>query len=86
MKDIGIRELKAHASELVRHVAEEHATYTITRRGRPVGILAPPDFVTPKEWDTDGNAWERLLTLADRIGKQKGPRKSALKELAAMRR
>ena len=86
MKDIGIRELKAHASELVRHVAEEHATYTITRRGRPVGVLAPPDFVVPKAETSGCDAWERLLALADRIGKQKGPRKSALKELAAMRR
>ena len=86
MKDIGIRELKAHASELVRHVAGEQATYTITRRDRPVGILAPTDFVAPREKNAGWDAWERLLAVADRIGKQKGPRKSALKELAAMRR
>jgi prevent-host-death family protein len=86
MKDIGIRQLKAHASELVRQVSENHATYTITRRGRPVGILAPPDFVAPKEAVAGRDAWERLLALADRIGRQSGPRKSALKELAAMRR
>jgi prevent-host-death family protein len=86
MKDIGIRELKAHASELVRHVAEEHATYTITRRGRPVGILAPSDFLAPKTGATGEDAWKRLLDLADRIAKQKPPRKSALKELSDMRR
>ena len=86
MKDIGIRELKTHASELVRHVAEEQATYTITRRGRPVGILAPTDIVAPREKNAGCDAWERMLALADRIGKQKGHRKSALKELAAMRR
>ena len=86
MKDIGIRELKAKASELVRHVAEEHATYTITRRGRPVGVLAPTDFVAPTENGAGRDAWERMLALADRIGKQKGPRRSVVKELAAMRR
>ena len=86
MKDIGIRELKARASELVRHVAEEHATYTITRRGRPVGVLAPTDFIALKGTDAGRDAWNRLLALADRIGKQKGARKSALKELEAMRR
>lgn len=48
MKEIGIRELKAKASELVRHVAEDHAVYTITRRGRPVGVLVPSDYVAPK--------------------------------------
>jgi prevent-host-death family protein len=86
VKEIGIRELKAKASELVRHVAEEHATYTITRRGRPVGVLAPSALVVPAERDAGRAAWERLLALADQIGKQNGPRKSALKELAAMRR
>ena len=72
MKDIGIPELKAHASELVRHVAEEHATYTITRRGRPVGVLAPPDFVQPQRAETDDAAWQRLRELwrrADQAGK-----------------
>jgi prevent-host-death family protein len=88
MKEIGIRELKSKASELVRHVAEEHATYTITKRGRPVGVLAPPDLValTPKGKDAGRDAWDRLLALANRIGKQKGPRRSALQELFKMRR
>ena len=86
MKDIGIRQLKARASELVRHVAEQHATYTITRRGRAVGILAPPDFLAPKAKAAGQEAWQRLLALADKASKQGGRRRSAVKELAAMRR
>jgi prevent-host-death family protein len=86
MKDIGIRELKAHASELIRRVTEEHATYTITRRGRAVGVLAPPDFLAPDERHEGRQAWKRLLALADRMSKQKSGRRSAVKELAAMRR
>ena len=86
MKDIGIRELKAKASELVRHVAEEHVTYTITRRGRPVGVLAPPDFVQPKRSKAGDAAWDRLEELWERIGKSPRPRKSALQELFKMRR
>ncbi len=86
MKDIGIRELKAHASELVRHVAEEHATYTITRRGRPVGVLAPADFVMPQHTKKDNEAWERFLAIWDRADKSKRPLKSALQELFKMRR
>lgn len=86
MKDIGIRELKAHASELVRHVAEEQATYTITRRGRTVGVLAPPDFLAGVPERGGDAAWDHLLALVDRSGAEGGRRKSALKELAAMRR
>lgn len=86
MKDIGIRELKARASELVRHVAEEHATYTITKRGRPVGILAPPDYLQSERPDAGDTAWNRLVECWRRFDKSKPPRKSALQELFNMRR
>ena len=86
MKDIGIRELKAHTSDLVRHVAEEHATYTITRRGLPVGVLAPPDFVPLKRSKAGDAAWDRLEELWTRADQSSRPRKSALRELAKMRR
>ena len=86
MKEIGIRELKAKASELVRHVAEDHAVYTITRRGRPVGVLAPTDFAPAKAGTAGRDAWARLLAMADRMAKQPGTRKSAIAELFKMRR
>ena len=86
MKEIGIRELKARASELVRHVAEEHATYTITRRGRPVGVLAPSDFVQPTRSKTGDVGWDRLRELWRRADKTSRPGKSALQELFKMRR
>jgi prevent-host-death family protein len=41
MREVGVRELKAHASEIVRAVRDERARYTVTYRGRPVGILMP---------------------------------------------
>ncbi len=86
MSEIGIRELKAKVSELVRHVAEDHAIYTITRRGRPVGVLAPTDFAPVKREKAGRDAWARLLAIGDRMAKQPGPRKSALEELFSMRR
>lgn len=87
MKEVGIRELKANASRLVREVAEENAVYAITRRGRPVGILAPPDFIGSDAPASNKDAWAKVLDLADRIGEQKSPKdKSALGELSAMRR
>jgi len=41
MPDVGVRELKARASEIIREVREQHARYVITYRGRPVGLLMP---------------------------------------------
>ena len=49
MAEIGIRELKARASEIVRAVREHRARYTITYRGRPVGVLLPLDEATQAE-------------------------------------
>jgi len=43
MPRIGIRELKAHASEIVRRLREEGAQYIITHHGQPVGVLSPID-------------------------------------------
>jgi len=41
MEEIGVRELKTYASEIVCRVREEQARYTITYRGKPVGVLMP---------------------------------------------
>jgi len=86
MNEIGIRELKAHASDVVRRVAEEHATYTITKRGRAVGVLAPADDLPTSGRVADDGAWDRLLILAAQLGARKPGRKSALRELSTMRR
>jgi prevent-host-death family protein len=47
---IGIRELKARATEIVRQVRDERAEYVITNRGKPVALIVPlsePDAVDP---------------------------------------
>ncbi|MBN1138765.1 MAG: type II toxin-antitoxin system Phd/YefM family antitoxin, partial [Anaerolineae bacterium] len=41
MPDVGVRELKAQASEIVRQIRENRARYIITYRGEPVGLLMP---------------------------------------------
>ncbi len=38
---IGVRELKAHASEILKCVREEGASYTVTHRGRAIARLTP---------------------------------------------
>jgi|GEM_PF-1276820 len=84
MSEIGIRELKAKASEPVRRVAEDHAVYTITRSGRPVGVLAPQTSRTPRSGRLVGRLGRRLA-IVDRMANQPSPRKSALTELSKMR-
>ena len=86
MKDIGIRELKTHASDLVRQVSENHATYTITRRGHAVGVLAPPDFVAPSSEVAREQAWERLTRLVVKLERSAKRRTSAVRELERTRR
>lgn len=68
MAEIGIRELKARASEIVRAVRERRARYTITYRGRPVGVLLPLDEVTQAGALSGEDAWEELARLGEEIG------------------
>jgi|GEM_PF-149078 len=41
MTEVGVRELKSKASEIIRAVREEGAEYIITYRGTAVGVLSP---------------------------------------------
>lgn len=41
MPEIGIRQLKNEASEIIRAVREEKIEYIITLRGQPVAVLRP---------------------------------------------
>jgi prevent-host-death family protein len=84
-RDIGVRELKIRASAIVRGVAEQHATYTVTRRGRPVGILAPLDLAPPAPRGHDA-AWTRLFEAAERIAAGRKPSRSAVRDLERSRR
>ena len=38
---IGVRELRNHASRVIRAVREEMAEYVVTLRGEPVAVLRP---------------------------------------------
>ncbi len=49
MIDVGLRELRQNASELVRR-AENGETMTITVAGRPAAVLAPVAARTWRRW------------------------------------
>lgn len=40
-REVGIKELKAHASEIVRQVSEHRARYVVSKRGKPVAVIVP---------------------------------------------
>lgn len=71
MAEIGVRELKERASEIVRRVREQRARYIITYRGRPVAVVAPlgdaPLTNLPPAEEVE-NAWDELDRLGEEIG------------------
>ena len=73
MPDVGVRELKARASEIVRNVRERRARYVITYRGKPVGVLLPLEEVSQAEAVAGGEqgaeVWEALSRLGEEIGR-----------------
>ena len=76
MPDVGVRELKANASEIIRNVREQRARYVITYRGRPVGLLMPLDKVNldpsdmPSTGEPAATAWNELTRLGEEIGRE----------------
>ena len=73
MPDVGVRELKTRASEIIRSVRENRARYTITYRGQPVGVLMPLESL-PAEPTIGGessaeSAWDELVRLGQEIGR-----------------
>jgi len=73
MPDVGVRELKTRASEIVRSVRERRARYIITYRGRPVAVLTPLELPAQNGALTSGDessgAWDELTRLGEEIGR-----------------
>ena len=85
MPEIGVRELKIRASEVVRDVREKQARYIITHRGRPVGLLLP--FSEREVEGEDGNqVLERLKRLGQEIARGWPPGIDSGDVLSEMRR
>ena len=73
MAEVDVRELKARASEIIRDVRERRARYTVTYRGRPVGLLVPLEEAgmasPPPPAEPATAAWEELVRLGEEIGR-----------------
>ncbi|MFW6195546.1 MAG: type II toxin-antitoxin system Phd/YefM family antitoxin [Chloroflexota bacterium] len=70
MREVGVRELKEKASDILRSVREDRETVAITYRGRVVARLAPaeePDDDADVEFD---RVWAEMDRVAEEIGKR----------------
>jgi prevent-host-death family protein len=85
MSEIGVRELKIHASEIVRKVKEKRMRYVVTLRGRPVAAIIPVEETRPGS-DSDASAWDELVSLGQQIGRKWQSKKSSTEILSDMRR
>ena len=73
MAEVGVRELKTRASEIIRDVREQRTRYVITHRGRPVGLLIPQEEAGSGGLAAAGEpataAWDELVRLGEEIGR-----------------
>lgn len=85
MSGIGVRELKIHASEIVRQVREEGVRYVITHRGRPVAAIIPVNEVQPAP-ESGVSAWDELVSLGEQLSRNWQSDQSSAEILSDMRR
>jgi prevent-host-death family protein len=81
MPEVGVRELKNRASEILRAVREGRAEYVITYRGRPVARLVP--IAKDEEGE---QTWQELERLSREISARWRSDKSAGELLDEVRR
>ena len=90
MREIGVRELKVKASEIMRNVRKRRARYIITYSGRPVGLLAPIEGVESSmpasASESATSAWDELTRLGQDIARGWPAGKTGADVLSEMRR
>ncbi|MCY3708312.1 MAG: type II toxin-antitoxin system Phd/YefM family antitoxin [Caldilineaceae bacterium] len=86
MRAIGVRELKTHASEIMRKVREERVSYTITYRGKPVGVLLPLEENGDVAQEKEQDPWSKLEKIREKMALMPRPEKTLAEALSEMRR
>lgn len=85
MTQVGVRDLKTHASKILEEVEERRSRYVITKRGRPIGVLLPLEDSPVKE-AAAASAWEELEALGEQISRNWSSEKTTLEILDEIRR
>ena len=85
-KTIGVRELRARASDVLRRVRERHEAVDVTYRGQVIARIVP--VLPPAEAaETLSAAWTEMDQLAGEIGRHwKARGKSAAEAVSEGRR
>jgi prevent-host-death family protein len=94
MQEVGVRELKNQATEILREVREQQAEYIVTYRGKPVAVILPLNKMDDHDLRTreaqasepTEDQWAALDWLRQEIDKHWQSDKSALETLLEMRR
>ncbi|MGI8549231.1 MAG: type II toxin-antitoxin system prevent-host-death family antitoxin [Dehalococcoidia bacterium] len=85
MPEIGVREVKTRASAILRDVRDRGVVYTVTYRGRPVGILQP--IMEPRlDESVSPDPWDDLHRVGEAIGRGWALPQSSAGILSKMRR
>ena len=84
METIGVRELKARATEIMRRVREEGTAFEVTYRGRAVARLVP--IAQPTTAQSVEAFLERLDRTAEEIGRRWPEGVSAVEAVREVRR
>jgi prevent-host-death family protein len=69
MPRIGIRDLKTHASDVLRDVCDNRARYVVTRRGEPLGIIVPYTATEEMEHVSPDEAWRGFFEAGEAADK-----------------
>ncbi|MCY4528676.1 MAG: type II toxin-antitoxin system prevent-host-death family antitoxin [Chloroflexi bacterium] len=85
MTEVGIRELKTQASDIIRRVRENNESYIVTYRGRPVAKLEPVQD-NDVQLARDLSILEEMDRLAEEITKHWPKGLSAADAVSADRR
>lgn len=84
MPDIGVRQLKEQASEIIRQVRDERVRYVITHRGAPVAVLLPFDEAGQPPAGVE--VWDELSQLGEEVGRRWRDDRLPTELLAELRR
>ena len=94
MPQVGIRELKNEASEIIRTVREDRVEYVVTHRGKPVAVILP----VAEDWQEteaqratavakeNADFWERMDALRAEIAAKWQSDKTAVELIDEQRR
>ena len=89
-KLVGVRELKANAPRILRHVRDSRTSYILTHRGRAVGVILPLDPMESYSQAADDSdavaAWDTFMRAGRRLERRFRPGSSGVRMLSTMRR